>query len=667
MRLFRNQVGARPRRRVLRYSAAAAIAVGGYIHLCLYRNGFRAVPKIGTGFLLQVVTSAILAGALLVGRERILQVGRFLVRSTVAVRALGLSLSLGTLAAFGLTRTPMGLFNFTERGLQPAPQALIALVAEVAAAALLMTTLMIDHLWPVSVQAAGVARFSDVSHGPAGRGSSAGASPSSSPPPSAAPGGGLVERVARRGGPGRRRGLVAGAVAIAILIGTVAYGATVRSKPKAAGLGSIQHIVVVYMENWSFDSLYGKFPGANGIANATGAQVDRNGTPYIALPQPLNSTKAELPVGGAPAPPNPPDPRFPANLPNAPFDIAPYVPPTDNTGDLGAGFYQEQAQIDGGRMDHFVANSSAGGLTMGYYDATNYPLGVIAQQYTLADNFFHAAYGGSMLNHFWLVSGATPQWSDAPASMRATLDANGHLVKDGAVSPDGYLVNTAFPAGGPHPAKLAAGTELVPPLTGPTIGDSLSAKGVSWAWYSGGWSNALAGHPDKLFQFNHQPFAYYANYANGTPGQAAHLKDESDLVQAIHNDTLPAVSFYKPIGTDNEHPGYANLIDGEEHAASLIRSIMTSKAWSSTAIVVAYDENGGFWDHVSPPAGDRWGPGTRVPAIVISPFAKRHFVDHTTYDTTSITSLIEHRFGLKPLGPRDAAAADLQGAFTFKQ
>src|SRR5207247_3620281 len=194
------------------------------------------------------------------------------------------------------------------------------------------------------------------------------------------------------------------------------------------------------------------------------------------------------------------------------------------------------------------ANSSAGGPPLRYCRATSYPPGAIPPQYTLADNLCRAAYGGSMLNHFWLISGATPQWSDAPASMRATLDANGHLVKAGAVSPDGYLVNTAFPADGPHPAKLAPGTELVPPLTAPTIGDSLTAKGISWAWYAGGWSNALAGHPDKLFQFNHQPFAYFANYANGTPGQAAHLKHESDLVQAIHDNTLPAASFSKPIG-----------------------------------------------------------------------------------------------------------------------
>src|SRR4029077_11175481 len=242
------------------------------------------------------------------------------------------------------------------------------------------------------------------------------------------------------------------------------------------------------------------------------------------------------------------------------------------------------------------------------------PLGQLAKQYTLDDSFFHAAFGSSMLNHFWLVSGATPAWPDAPASMRAELGPNGQLIKDGAVTPDGYLVNTAYPADGPHPATTPA-AKLVPPLTSATIGDRLSAKGISWAWYAGGWDNALAGHPDPLFQYNHQPFAYYANYANGTPGQAAHLKDEPDLASAIATNTLPAVSFYKPIGTDNEHPGYANLLDGERHTAAIINAIMAGKEWKSTAIVVTYDEGGGFWDHVPPPLTDVWGPGTRVPTI----------------------------------------------------
>ena len=435
----------------------------------------------------------------------------------------------------------------------------------------------------------------------------------------------------------------------------------------AARLNEIQHIVVVYMENWSFDSLYGNFPGADGLAGAgRTTQVDKNGVPYAQLPQPLDSTKAAKPTAAVPKPSKPADPRFPAVLPNGPFNLETYVPPTNTIGDLGDGFYQEQAEIDGGRMDKFVAYGGVGALPMGYYDATPLPLGQLAKQYTLDDNFFHAAFGTSMLNHFWLISGATPSWPDAPASMRAVLGPNGQLVTDGPVTPDGYLVNTAYPVDGPHPATTPA-SQLVPPLHTATIGDRLSNKGITWAWYAGGWSNALAGHPDPLFQFNHQPFAYFANYADGTPGQAAHLKDETDLVTAIRTNTLPAVSFYKPIGADNEHPGYANLLDGEQHAANLIQSIMASPAGKNTAIIVTYDENGGFWDHVPPPVIDSWGPGTRVPTIVISPFAKRGYVDHTQYDTTSILSLIEHRYNLTPLGPRDAKAADLQNSFNFNR
>ena len=139
----------RGHRPALRYAAAASIVVGGYVHLCLYRNGFRTIPKIGVGFLLQVVTSALVAGALVIGRERVLRLGRLVVRSSVAVGLAGLSLSLGTLAAFGLTHTPMGLFNFREFGWEPAPQAAIALVAEVAAVVLLATGLFLDRRRPL--------------------------------------------------------------------------------------------------------------------------------------------------------------------------------------------------------------------------------------------------------------------------------------------------------------------------------------------------------------------------------------------------------------------------------------------------------------------------------------------------------------------------------------
>jgi len=186
-------------------------------------------------------------------------------------------------------------------------------------------------------------------------------------------------------------------------------------------------------------------------------------------------------------------------------------------------------------------------------------------------------------------------------------------------------------------------------------------------WYSGGWSNAIAGHPDRFFQFHHQPFAYFANYADGTAGRAQHLKDETEFTAAARAGKLPAVSFVKPVGELNEHPGYANVLSGEQHTMELLAALRSSPQWQSTAVIITYDENGGFWDHVPPPKIDRWGPGARVPAIVISPYAKHGYVDHTLYDTSSILALIEHRFGLKPLGSRDAAANDMTAAFDFNQ
>jgi phospholipase C len=469
----------------------------------------------------------------------------------------------------------------------------------------------------------------------------------------------VLPLLAACGGSSQAAAPTAAPAAAATAPATSAPAAMPAPATNASGLNKINHVVVIVQENWSFDSLYGEFPGANGLDNAGAAvqQLDKNGQPYKTLPQPIDTTKK----------PPTADPRFPADLPVQPFDIDHYAPPNQLIGDLTQRFYQEQQQIDGGKMDKFVALNSSGGLTMGYYDATNLPEGKLAQQYALADNFFHAAFGPSMLNHFWLIAAAPPMWPNAPANLVAQVDANGKLIKDGVVTPDGYLVNTAFPANAPHPATVTDTAQLVPALTMPTIGDRLDEKGVTWGWYSGGWNDALAGHPDPLFQFNHQPFAYFAKYADGTPGQAAHLHDEQDFLHALTDDSLPAVAFIKPLGADNEHPGYANLARGQQHVADIVQAVQKSRYWADTAIIVTYDENGGFWDHVAPPKGDRWGPGVRVPTIIISPYAKKGFIDHTQYDTTSILKLIETRWGLAPLSSRDAAANGLTNAFDFSQ
>ncbi len=143
------------------------------------------------------------------------------------------------------------------------------------------------------------------------------------------------------------------------------------------------------------------------------------------------------------------------------------------------------------------------------------------------------------------------------------------------------------------------------------------------------------------------------------------MKDGSDFLVDIDRGTLPAVAFYKPAGRVSEHPGSGDLMSGDEHIAGLLARLKKSPQWPRMAVIVTYDENGGFWDHVAPPKGDRWGPGSRIPAIVVSPYARRGFVDHTYYDTTSILKLITRRFDLEPLPGVRAGAGDLTAAFQF--
>ncbi|MDD1648858.1 MAG: acid phosphatase [Methylococcaceae bacterium] len=429
-------------------------------------------------------------------------------------------------------------------------------------------------------------------------------------------------------------------------------------EPVAKGLRQVENIVVIYLENHSFDNLYGLFPGADGIAKAppaTTLQVDDKGRPYPWLPRVMDTREK----------PPKPDPRFPEKLPNRPFEIGRYVSLDHQTGDLIHRFYQHQEQINGGRMNRFAGVSDAGGLSMGYYDGHRLPLWDYARRYTLADRFFAAALGGSFLNHLWLACACTPRESSPSKENTVVLDAQGKLLKDGAFTPEGFAVNTLYSPYSPHSPKADRASHLLSPLTQPTLGDRLSERQIGWAWYAGGWNDAVAGEADRSFQFHHQPYTYFKRYADGTPERVAHLKDEEDFLIAIRRGALPAVSFYKPLGKYNEHPGYTDVLKGEEKVADILGKLEKSPQWPRMVVIVTYDEHGGYWDHVAPPKGDRWGPGTRVPALIISPFSRGGRIDHTTYDTTSILKLIEDRFGLAPLGERDAGVNSLAAALRF--
>jgi acid phosphatase len=392
-----------------------------------------------------------------------------------------------------------------------------------------------------------------------------------------------------------------------------------------------------------------------------------------------------------------------AGLPNAPFEINDpkgfHLGIDVRTRDLVHRFYQNQMQIDSGRNDQYIAWSDAGALVMGYYDGKEMPMWKIAKDYVLADNFFMGGFGGSFFNHIRLVCACSPYYphadkspakdkiavvaadgvtlklaKDSPAS---AMDGPPKFINDGALTPDFYAVNTMQPPyqpSGVAPAEDGdprfadpTNAHVLPAQTRKHIGDMLDTKHISWVWYSGGWdmANADRGNiyhfPTPNFQAHHQPFNYFADLAPGTEARKQHLQDEKDFMAAIDQGSLPAVAFYKPQGNYNQHAGYANVLDGDRHIAHIVNKLKQSPQWKHMLVVVTYDENGGFWDHVAPPKGDRWGPGTRIPAIIISPYAKKGYVDHTFYDTTSILRFITHRWNLpvlEGLTIRDKALAE---------
>jgi acid phosphatase len=417
------------------------------------------------------------------------------------------------------------------------------------------------------------------------------------------------------------------------------------------------------------------------------------------------------------------------------------------TRDLVHKFYQEQYQLDGGKQDRYVTGSDSVGTSMGYYDTTALPIYEYlhssgSPRYVIADHFFQGAYGGSYLNHQYLIASQPLLWPSAPAGQHAVLDPTGIVHAYPLLAPNGAVVdgNVTQACGAAATANgLACGDWAVNTLQPPwepqgsfgavepatddtttdlNIGDLMSDHGVSWAWYAGGWDNAAGirngpgytndpngggngatctdpSHstadaqfpycPDSSFQFHHQPFNYFSRYAPGTADRTAHLKDEVEFIASAKDGTLPQVSFVKPLGNENEHPGYSSEPNGSDHLVDLIQAVENGPEAGNTLIVVTYDEFGGQWDHVPPPglgttgAHDLFGPGTRVPALFIARNFSRSGVDHTVYDTTSIMATIEHQYdlgsvtartpdaGTPAVTPRDSLATDLGNAVSIGQ
>jgi phospholipase C len=295
--------------------------------------------------------------------------------------------------------------------------------------------------------------------------------------------------------------------------------------------------------------------------------------------------------------------------------------------DIGHNVIIFRGQYNHGKMNGFANVLRLQGVNptnvMGYYDGSDIPYyWNLADQYVLFDRFFSSATDGSGSNHFFWVGAYPADPHDVP--------------KDG--------------------------------FTRPTIFDELEKAGVSWKFYVSNYDPKITFRAhvvgDRSSQVVWVPLLNYARYIDD-PKLAKHIVPLTQYYKDLHDGTLPAVSYIAPSGASEHPPG--SVQSGMRFVRTVINNLVASPYWDSSAFLLSYDDWGGWYDHVRPPQIDGFGYGFRVPALLVSPYARRGYVDHTTLDFTSGLKFIEENWGLAPLTRRDATATSIAGAFDFNQ
>jgi len=265
------------------------------------------------------------------------------------------------------------------------------------------------------------------------------------------------------------------------------------------------------------------------------------------------------------------------------------------------------ADYDNGKMDGFL-QAEGSNQTYGYFDQSDIPYyWSLAQNYTLFDNYFTSEMGPSLPNHLYLVAGQDDGVADS-------------------------IVNQS--------TNLKIGS----------IANELEAANDSWSYYS----PYVVGNENAL--------GLVSSIA-GNSTMLANLKSTQQFLTDLQNGKMPDVSYITADDGQNEHPPF-DVADGMRWVQSIISAVQASPYWGSTAILLTWDDYGGWYDHVVPPQVDKYGDGFRVPLLMISPFARQGFVDHTFSDHTSIMKFIERVFDLPPVTQRDAGASDLLEALS---
>ncbi|MDA8391681.1 MAG: alkaline phosphatase family protein [Actinomycetota bacterium] len=555
---------------------------------------------------------------------------------------------------------------------------------------------------------------------------------------------------------------VPAALAAALALGAVpAAGAApsgAASDPTASArpLTPIHHLVVIIGENHSFDNVFGTYrptkgnsvlnllsqhivtssggAGANVSQAAQMQATDTTSNPghysvrppltaaYPTLPQP-NTTYVSPVCDGGQAP-GTPDSRFPANLPNGPYQITKFVPfaqpHSSSTCQTGAyvgdplhRFYQMWQQVNGGSSKLFtwvhqtagdgngvVQPTLQGALDMGYYnmaggDAAGFNF--VANNYAMSDNYHQAIMGGTGANHIAIgaanvaVYRSKGKLATPPANQienpNPMVGTNNYYTQDGyqggtysnCSNPSApgvgsildflhtlpyepfrsgdckpgayYMLNNYNPGYNPNGTRVNRTTSpfTVPPQTWPTIADKLQAHGLSWGYFGQGWEN---GHPTSNYCGICDPFQY-ATSVMTNPAKRANLQGLSQFESDVAAGHLPAVSFVKPAAPNDGHPGYSTLAAFQNFASRIADSIISKPAlFRHTAILITFDEGGGYYDSGYVQPVSFFGDGTRVPMMVVSPWTKPGHIGHAYYDHSSVVKFIEENWGLGTLTRR---------------
>jgi phospholipase C len=438
----------------------------------------------------------------------------------------------------------------------------------------------------------------------------------------------------------------------------------------------IKHVVVIFQENVSFDHYFGTYPNALNPAGEPQFKALPN-TPAV------NGLTKELLSHN----PNAANPRR--------LDRTEAV-----TDDMDHEYKDEQKAFDNGLMDKFVEYTAGGkdkSLVMDYYDGnTVTAMWNYAQHFAMSDNSYGTVFGPSTPGALNLISGQT---HGATGYLKGEKQAN---IEDNVVNgtvigdPDPYFDK----ASNPNRAQAA--------MSGKNVGDLLNEKNITWGWFQGGFRDTTAKHANIAGKFqtdynpHHEPFQYYKSTSNpdhlppsstdmiGKTDQANHQYDLEDFWRAADTGHLPAVSYLKAANYQDGHAGYSDPLDEQHFLVDTINHLQKLPEWKETAVIIAYDDSDGWYDHVASPVvnhsndpendsapalgkpdlgdyQDRAGYGPRLPLLVISPYAKANFVDHTLTDQTSILRFIEDNWNLGRIGDYsfDEKAGSLENMFDF--